>query len=279
MLMCADFSSWAYNLQPNEKDWLWRSATNPQIPELNQTAWADPNYPPVFYADAEWGLFKIPSQTHLFMAVNPDTHKVVIAFRGSVPFTLLYDVLWYRKMVSVDGNSATQAAELVVWGYQQETIKTALERDLPRYIQAAGGPGKATVYITGHSLGAALAAFAAYELVKGGRLSGVAAVKVITFASPVIGNAAFAVSYNNLKIPTYRALVPNDPIDRLRVRWWQDADFTDVGNLIALPSGTDWSPGGTGNHLLATYRSSIVRWQRTVSAPLTDALESKEATP
>jgi Lipase (class 3) len=281
--LCYWFSSLAYELQPGE-GWLWETG-GPLPPDLRATAWSE--YPPAFYNDGGWttGQGQLPSDTQAFTVANQETHQVVIAFRGSEVWDLGLDVIWYRSMVPVSTGSELMVAELILWGYGSDKISARLKSDLPRYLEYAAGPGKAkvSVFITGHSLGGGLATFAAYDLVKSGALKA-ENLRVINFASPVVGNDAFAAAYNNLRIPTYRVLVPNDAIDLPWLRELQSPDFLHVADLVAVSSGTAGRTffeyavrklrlSSLENHRLGTYNSSIAQWSRTLPYSGTASLD------
>nr|WP_233096041.1 lipase family protein [Alicyclobacillus sp. SO9] len=63
------------------------------------------------------------------------------------------------------------------------------------------------LYITGHSLGGALATLAAVDIVRNTQFQN---IKVYTFASPRVGNAAFVSDYNQLVPDTVRVVNAND---------------------------------------------------------------------
>jgi hypothetical protein len=133
-----------------------------------------------------------------------DTHAV-LAFRGSDPVTLptwvtdvvvkLVERADYQGRVHLGFSSALKRT----WGKIERILEAAGERPL---------------FLTGHSMGGALAVLTACRLARAGRPP----VAVYTFGAPRVGDRAFCAGY---RVPTYRIvnrldLVPEIPIASIK---------------------------------------------------------------
>jgi len=97
----------------------------------------------------------------------------------------------------------------------------------------------ATVVVTGHSLGAALAHLFAYHFrqsfANGVTHNRVPPTVVYTFGSPRVGNAAFVEAYNRLVPHSYRLVHNEDPVPHLPPEW---TGYTHAGVLVYCPTAT-----------------------------------------
>ena len=74
------------------------------------------------------------------------------------------------------------------------------------------GPMGGRVHLTGHSLGASMATFAAFELARGGAGNGTRPGTVYTFGQPRSGNQAFAAAYDAAVPEHWRLTHHKDPV-------------------------------------------------------------------
>ena len=107
------------------------------------------------------------------------------------------------------------------------SIRAPLRRDISlraatAIAEGAGNSSARRALITGHSLGSAIAALFAYDLVlnplpwKGkGKGKVVLNLSVATFGEPRVGNAAFAEDYNRLVPQSWRVVVHRDHVPSL----------------------------------------------------------------
>jgi hypothetical protein len=97
-------------------------------------------------------------------------------------------------------------------------------RDRIYAILQALPPGR--IYITGHSLGGALATLCALDLVAS-RGQDASKIGVITMGQPRVGNVDFATFYDRQGISHYRVTHHRDPIPHLPYRWMDYSHITE----------------------------------------------------
>ena len=120
----------------------------------------------------------------------------------------------------------------------------------------------AEVFVTGHSLGAAIAMIAAYELEYA---EGIPVAGVYTFGQPRVGNAAFQ-AFCNARAPrrTWRLTHWRDPVPHLPLR---SMGFAHVGTEVWLGLGLGLGLGLALTLALAltltksTWFASARRWR------------------
>ncbi|EFN52844.1 hypothetical protein CHLNCDRAFT_138296 [Chlorella variabilis] len=129
-----------------------------------------------------------------------------------------------------------------------------------------GGAGAAAglrLYLTGHSLGGALAILAAYDLQ---RLFPAAYTTVYTFGSPRVGNAAFAAEYRCLVPDSWAVVNDQDPVTRIPTVGFRHSCQPVVvnarGDIIVRPSFFEREvlsrrSGALSHHQLLRYALSI----------------------
>ncbi len=130
-------------------------------------------------------------------------------------------------------------------------ISALVRRHTPAAAAPGGLPAAASVEVTGHSLGAALATLYAMENAKTEQLVNPA---LCTFASPLVGDATFAAAFNTLGLTSWRVdnapdLVPKIPPAIL--------GFVHVDQEVLVNSAGKVMPFVTCWHSLATYLSLI----------------------
>jgi len=143
------------------------------------------------------------TRTRGFLGVC-DTHAV-LAFRGTDPVTLPN---WLTDMVV----KLVQHGEY--HGHVHHGFSSALRRTwhkIEKILEAAQGK---PLFLTGHSMGGALAVLTACRLEKLGR----PATATYTFGSPRVGDVAFCAGY---ALPTYRIvnhldIVPEMPLESMK---------------------------------------------------------------
>ena len=93
-----------------------------------------------------------------------------------------------------------------------ESVLLPLQTELRKSAVGAGPGSRKPIFVTGHSLGGALATLAAYRLQR----AGFPVRAVYLHAAPKVGDAAFSAEYASRRIPTFRTehwrdLVPTLP--------------------------------------------------------------------
>lgn len=137
---------------------------------------------------------------------------VVVAYRGTPPLVLrdwLVDLEFVKQNVSYPGCEGCELHR----GFYDSYL--ALSPGVLAAIAAYGGATVPYVAVTGHSLGAAIAEIAAFELIA----AGYPVTSVYNFGDPRAGNAAWAAAYASAmaqkNVPTFRVTHFADPVPHL----------------------------------------------------------------
>ena len=146
--------------------------------------------------------------------------EVVVAFRGSegaLDWLEDFDITQVPANATLPPGAAACAGCLLSRGFSVDTYRTVRAQLLAavRATLAAAGPG-ATVVVTGHSLGGALAEVAALDLLA----EGLPVSASYTFGTPRVGNAAWAAAWAaaaEAAMPGahFRVVHALDPVPRL----------------------------------------------------------------
>ena len=133
-------------------------------------------------------------------------------------------------------------------------------------IPILGGPSMINVYVTGHSLGGALATLAAHDIKTA---HPAAHVTVYTFGQPRVGNVAFKNEYNQLIDEHFAVINGLDPVTRIPPGRYSRVGERVVllgryGDLIVRPGELEMhllNKGGAkiSDHMFLKYRSSFMR--------------------
>jgi hypothetical protein len=139
-----------------------------------------------------------------------DNGNIIVAFRGSKnPRDFVQDAKFgMTRLITLSGGEEVH----VHLGFKEdfEAIAVAVITNVKTLLAMNS---QAKVWLTGHSLGGALAILCAMEF----RRQGIPVSQVITFGQPRVGNAAFAAMYDampGLKQLTIRVINQNDLIPR-----------------------------------------------------------------
>ncbi len=177
---------------------------------------------------------------------NTTVTTAVVAFRG----TLVNDLTNWVEDLSIartspyKGNSTVRVHSGFFDTYL--SVRTQVRALLQRL-------GAQRVFVTGHSLGAALAELCALDLKEDPLSNGTASqVHAVTFGTPRIGNGAFSAYYGNfrhftsIRIVHWRDLVPHLPPRKwgwelTNTEVWYDHHFTRVIAICSSPESPNCS--------------------------------------
>jgi len=149
---------------------------------------------------------------------DPQLKARVVAFMGTNVNikTWIDDLLIQKQAVYPDCHNCTVHSGFYnTWKGIKQQVVTAVQA-LP------AGP----LYVTGHSLGGALAALAATDFMQQHQDTKLHPDMVITVGQPRIGNAAWMKYYDSLKMTHYRVTHHRDPVPHLPYEWMDYSQVT-----------------------------------------------------
>ncbi|GAB0492302.1 hypothetical protein MMPV_003564 [Pyropia vietnamensis] len=176
------------------------------------------------------------------------------AMRQASWFSLASDKLKGRATVHTGFSSAYLSV-------RREVVESvmALYRDRPR-----------PIWLTGHSLGGALATLCSYDLAR--RVAVPAEeISVVTFGAPRVGNAAFRKVYNSLIPRHWRVVLASDVVTKLPKLGYlhvgNQALLTNEAQLFIDPSFVElkwfhWKDTSIRTHRKGNYISAMQAWCR-----------------
>jgi triacylglycerol lipase len=185
-----------------------------------------------------------------FIAKSPDpANDFVVAIRGT-------DSIWewmqdarFDRVACPCGPGAGESEDGFTDVY--ESLVVAPDGSGPRVVDVLrvtlSPLGNATLAITGHSLGAALATLLALEVTESGAF---ATPEVITFASPLVGDPQFARTYDTEAPNSWRIANLMDLVPKLPPGFW---GYDHVNQLFSLNSLGKVKMDPACCHHLATY--------------------------
>ncbi|KAK9817879.1 hypothetical protein WJX72_003574 [[Myrmecia] bisecta] len=213
--------------------------------------------------------------TNVLIAWGADT--VVIAFRGTASLAnVLADLkMWRANHPAVQGQVCLGTQPLVHTGFLASWQANGLDQRVLQQMRSILSERKASatplkVYMTGHSLGGALATLAAFDIQQ--QLQGQHHLQVCCYAygAPRTGNHAFARLYNKAVPDTWHVINGQDAVAQegkflvLYKRPGHRVIINQRGDLIVRPTLVEHSvrrvPGGSSvnQHLLRAYRKSLL---------------------
>jgi kumamolisin len=146
------------------------------------------------------------------------------------------------------GSFSRQVASLVK---RHAAASASLAGASGRASLAPSGPGGASIEVTGHSLGAALATLYTIE---NARTDQISSPRICTFASPLVGDATFVAAFNSLALTSWRVVNQRDVVPKLPP---EILGFRHVDTLQSFDSAGRVKPSLLCWHAMATYLSLI----------------------
>jgi hypothetical protein len=223
--------------------WLWSTAIHASAAYCQEAEWHDPTLAPgtatgAAAAAASGGETQLieTESTRAIVATTPGgAGAVVVAFRGSVT-----DVNWIRNFdfvptqpwPSTAPSATVHAGFWATYSELRSTLRSATTKALARSNQCQ-------LWITGHSLGGALASIMSVDI----HMNPLPAIPgcprpittaLVTFGSPRAGNRRFAELHSSLPVPTWRIAHTEDVIPMLPTTGWHGAQH--VGHLHMFTS-------------------------------------------
>ena len=199
--------------------------------------------------------------THLepfgFVAANLASGNVFVTFRGTVTLEDWLSDLTFPQVAHP-------------WGQTEQGFSDVYKQcsaDAQAAVKSAGAPN---VFVTGHSLGAALATLATADLVN----SGVAAkAGMYSFAGPPVGDLAFAAEFNRRVAAGWRVVntedlvttvplatpelfasgVPHSPLGMV-LTLARDLNYEHVGTAVCFTTHNGTIPA---NHAMQVYINAL----------------------
>jgi hypothetical protein len=163
-----------------------------------------------------------------YVAYNSRDNMIVASFRGSTTL-----INWINNINFLKSNYKGLSSEIQVHTGFYESYLSIANKVVEKVGALAKAHPTASILFTGHSLGAALATFAAMDVKE--RLALHNSMKLYTFGSPRTGNQAWADYVMKLypaSTSLFRIVHGKDMVPHLPKRWM---DFTHVGTEIWYP--------------------------------------------
>lgn len=188
---------------------------------------------PKIYAKVKnkWGFdtckFIKKNDTQCYVAKNREI--ILLAFRGTESDKVI-DILVDLFAVK----------EKIFWGKAHKGFYVALDFVFQQITTTINEmrDNHQSIWITGHSLGGALATLAAARLVAEGNIDGIGGV--YTYGQPRVGNKGFKIQFEKIMPEKlFRLTNYKDPVTLVPLKWWQ---YRHAGKIILFDD--------QGNHVL-----------------------------
>jgi hypothetical protein len=177
-----------------------------------------------------------------FTATTP-TNDLVVVIRGTQGIWEWVQDARFLKVTCPLAPQSGQTEDGFTAVYQSLTVNGASVLNYLKTLPVA----PATITITGHSLGAALATLLAYDLAVNSAFTN---PSVVTFASPQVGDLMFVDTYINEVPDTWRIANIIDPVPGLPGAIW---GYDHVDQLVRVNSLLKANPLPNCTHALSTY--------------------------
>ena len=158
-----------------------------------------------------WVMKRVGHNLVAFVAWDAKLKKIVVSFRGTQAPSILKN--WLGTNLDLGGTLQFPYKDLPKVGLHSgfwkafQELKTEIVVTLREKMRVHPG---ASILLTGHSLGGALATVAAFELAH----AGFPIVVVLNFGSPRVGNIEFVAELHKLVPQFWRVTHSHDPVGR-----------------------------------------------------------------
>ena len=166
-------------------------------------------------------------------------------------FARIYETLEVIERPTGVATAPAVAQSLKSIGGFCQQVATLVRRHVAATARTTAGDAPGSIEITGHSLGAALAILYTLENALTDKIPNPG---LCTFASPFVGDLAFAAAFNGLGLTSWRIVNAPDIVPKLPP---EILGFTHINTLQLYNSSGKVQPSLTCWHALATYLSLI----------------------
>ncbi|SDO00235.1 Lipase (class 3) [Paenibacillus sp. yr247] len=193
----------------------------------------------------------ILSEKELFGFIAESDGQIVIVFRGThTTSNWISDAIASQTLFPyAKEGGLVHKGFLDIYRSSRKQIMTSLKKLSPRK----------TLYITGHSLGGALAAICAADI---GTNTKFKEPSVYTYGSPRVGNPAFASLFNRRTGPHYRIYNINDIVTELPPFIYMSPRTDQVYHYLHVKKGVELTYQGgsfSANHVNGNYFAELAK--------------------
>lgn len=235
----------------------------------------------MFGLEKAQALYETKGDTKALLAWGGDT--ILISFRGTASkenaitdlkfFKTIHPPRRYEHITGLWAVRLIQVPVRVHTGFWSAWAANGFnDRVLAKVRDIAASrpdPSKLTIYLTGHSLGGALATLAAHAIKTA---LPEARVVVYSYGQPRVGNSAFKYEYNGLVDEHWSVMNARDPIATIPKGDYHRAGerviFDRLGNVIVAPTALETHlissvAPSVADHLTGTYRFNLANVLKT----------------
>ncbi|MCO5568773.1 hypothetical protein L7F22_022473 [Adiantum nelumboides] len=192
--------------EPSKKPW------EEDIPELSSPSYSPPTSFSYSSDSSSSSNPRRPVLIQAYVGVAEGLNAVVVAFRGTQENSIQnwMEDLYFRQLdLNYPGCTGAMVHRGFFTAYHNTTLRPRVISAVMGILQDMDG---LNVYVTGHSMGGAMAAFCSLDLVAN---YGLRNVRTVTFGQPRIGNSIFAEYFIKMVPQTYRMTHAHDMVPHL----------------------------------------------------------------